>query len=57
VAAIVGTPTAEVAVISTSPDAVESLQMEGVVALLAEPATPVTDLPQALAWVTAISSG
>ena len=57
VAALVGTRPDEVAVIGSRAQVIERLQMAGVVALLAEPDVPVTDLPQALAWVAAISSG
>ncbi len=57
IAATVGTPAGQTAVISVRPQIVDDLQMAGIVALLAERGTPVTDLPQALAWMTAISSG
>ena len=54
--AIVGTPAAQTAVISNQFDVVDTLQMAGVVVLPAERGQPLTDLPEALAWVTAISS-
>jgi hypothetical protein len=56
IATTVGTPATEIGVISSLSEVVDTLQMAGVVALLAEPGTPLTDLPEALAWLTAISS-
>ncbi|MDH3398167.1 MAG: hypothetical protein OEM81_10095 [Acidimicrobiia bacterium] len=52
-----GIPAGHVAVISNQGDVVDTLQMAGVVALLAEPDRPLSDLPEALAWLTAVSSG
>jgi FMN phosphatase YigB (HAD superfamily) len=56
VVSTVGTPPAQAAVISSQVEVVETLQMAGVVVLPAERGQPLTDLPEALAWVTAISS-
>jgi FMN phosphatase YigB (HAD superfamily) len=56
VAAAVGIPAGQAAVISTQLKVVENLQMAGIVALHAERGRPLSELPEALAWMTAISS-
>ena len=55
-AAIAGAPAGHVAVISNNLPVVDSLQLAGVVAVPAERNRPVTDLPEALAWMIAINS-
>jgi hypothetical protein len=43
------------AVVTNRPAVAELLQMEGIVALLAEWDRPLSELPEALAWMTALS--
>ena len=56
VAAAVGIPAGQAAVISSQLNIVENLQMAGIVALHAERGRPLSELPEALAWVMAVSS-
>jgi hypothetical protein len=57
IAGTTGTPLRETAVICSLPDVAETLQMAGILTLLAEPERPLSTLPEALAWVAAVSSG
>ena len=57
IAAATGIPLRQVAVICDVPDVAEALQMTGIVTLLTDRGRPLSDLPEALAWVTAVSSG
>ena len=56
IASALGTPATQAAAISKRLEVVNRLHMDGVVALLAERGQLLTELPEALAWVTAISS-
>ena len=56
VAAANGIPTRQTAVISNRANIAETLQMAGIVTLLAGRSQPPSELPEALAWVTAVSS-
>jgi FMN phosphatase YigB (HAD superfamily) len=55
VAGAIGVAPHHVAVVCNQPSIAEGLQMEGIVTLLAQRDRPLTELPEALAWMTALS--
>lgn len=56
VAGAIGIAPRHVAVVCNQPPVAERLQMEGIVTLLAEWDRPLSELPEALAWMTALAS-
>ena len=56
IAGAIGIPAGEAAAISKRLEVVNRLQMAGIVALHAERGQKLAELPEALAWITAISS-
>lgn len=56
IAGAIGISAGQTAAISNRLEVVDRLQMAGVVALRAERGQKLTELPEALAWITAISS-
>lgn len=55
IAGAIGVAAHHTAVVSNRPAVAEQLQMEGIVALVAEWDRPLSELPESLAWMTALT--